>query len=562
MSECFPSFVKGDSLETREGLQEAEFNKALQAGGFKRERDRRVDAPAKNSDPLGAGTYLFSNCEWKDPSDDKDRTILLQGYQHLVERFPAAGRVCTFARFLEVVARFHDGWKPNAGRARKKQKTVDSMCCDDDASESASKTPDCKSFKAGTPFSTGAHVTIEPNDKWAAHKHVSGDDRSDLAVNPLRIATLSDMWTFNDGGKNCRIEASPLLGANCTVSADSPARPADHLEIGLSGSGGGGMLAGGSSLVHAGPADTAAAAAAAPSTGWTQSQQMVLRLGAQAAAGGALGKRDRDSLPSHSLLLEQMAKLRMRNPTPTPAHSHSPSPHGAAGASVGAAANPNWSRDMQGLTGMRQQSLAHMGQQQRIEFGGFHGSNLSNPGGAAALGMSGGGLPAGAQAGAAGGSCSTRELLLQNLREREYLTKKLLDEQTHSTSAQQTHMQALKGQTLQGLQGLSMPQTLPGSHLPLPMSLNRGGGGQAGGGLVGLVNGQLALNLLRADAGTASHAAAAPWGRLTLGGGMGAAGPAQGGGMGAAGPAQGGGMGAAGPAQVLHGPLGAGSGGM
>ena len=51
MSECFPNFVKGDTLETREGLQEAEFNKALQAGGVQRERDRRVDAPAKELRP-------------------------------------------------------------------------------------------------------------------------------------------------------------------------------------------------------------------------------------------------------------------------------------------------------------------------------------------------------------------------------------------------------------------------------------------------------------------------------------------------------------------------------
>jgi len=100
MSECFPDFVKGDTLETREGLQEAEFNKALQAGGFQRERDRRVDAPAKNSDPLGAGTYLFSKCEWKDPANDKARNELYQGFQHLAKRFPSAARCCSFSRFL------------------------------------------------------------------------------------------------------------------------------------------------------------------------------------------------------------------------------------------------------------------------------------------------------------------------------------------------------------------------------------------------------------------------------------------------------------------------------
>jgi hypothetical protein len=58
MSECFPNFVKGDTLETREGLQEAEFNKALQAGGFQRERDRRVDAPAKELRRLNGPTVI------------------------------------------------------------------------------------------------------------------------------------------------------------------------------------------------------------------------------------------------------------------------------------------------------------------------------------------------------------------------------------------------------------------------------------------------------------------------------------------------------------------------
>jgi hypothetical protein len=165
MSECFPNFVKGDTLETREGLQEAEFNKALQAGGFQRERDRRVNAPAKNSDPLGAGTYLFSNCEWKDPANEKDRSELHQGFRHLAERFPAAGRCCTFERFLEVVTRFHDGWQPNAGRARKKQKTADNSACDDDALLCSSLVKDGKGYKSGTCFGTGAHLTIDPIGK-------------------------------------------------------------------------------------------------------------------------------------------------------------------------------------------------------------------------------------------------------------------------------------------------------------------------------------------------------------------------------------------------------------
>ena len=186
MSECFPKLVKGDTLETRDGLQEAEFNKALQAGGFRRERDRRVDAPAKSSDPLGAGTYLFSNCQWKDPSNEKDRRDLMLRFQHLAERFPAAGKSCNFTHFIEVVTKFHDGWKPNAGRARKKQKTLENMACDDDAMSCSSKMSDksidmrmgamsCsdmkmsgfKSESRGTAFGTGATLSIDPAERRA-----------------------------------------------------------------------------------------------------------------------------------------------------------------------------------------------------------------------------------------------------------------------------------------------------------------------------------------------------------------------------------------------------------
>jgi hypothetical protein len=50
-----------------------------------------MDAPAKTSDPLGAGTYLFSNREWRDPSSRVGAEELAQGFRHLEERFPSAG---------------------------------------------------------------------------------------------------------------------------------------------------------------------------------------------------------------------------------------------------------------------------------------------------------------------------------------------------------------------------------------------------------------------------------------------------------------------------------------
>ena len=136
-------------------------------------------------------------------------------------------------------------------------------------------------------------------------------------------------------------------------------------------------------------------------------------------------------------------------------------------------------------------------------------------------GVSGGGLPIGAQAGAPGRPRSTTtELLLQNLRAQEYLTKKLLHEQAQQPqpSALQLQMPGLMGslqgvQGLQGLQGLQrqgiQPQTMPGvpggAH---GLSL------QPAGGMAGLAS---ILNR--------NPAPAAPgWAALTLGDGAGGGG--------------------------------------
>jgi len=241
MSESFPSFVKGDSLDTRDGLQEAEFNKALQAGGFRRERDRRVDAPAKNSDPLGAGTYLFSNCEWRDPTNETEIHDLVKGFQRLVQSYPAAGKSCSCERFLEVVAKFHAGWKPNAGRARKKQKTLE-MGCDDDTMSVSSKcsaqsmqdvrmgASDLKpGSKLGTPFGNGVNFHLNPSRGPSTPTGVS-----DLSRNPLNIATLGDMWTFH-GDECTRTEAMPFMGSNSMLSMgmQQHAACASDLDIGL-----------------------------------------------------------------------------------------------------------------------------------------------------------------------------------------------------------------------------------------------------------------------------------------------------------------------------------------
>eukprot|EP00288_Rhodomonas_lens_P014329 CAMPEP_0177693712 /NCGR_PEP_ID=MMETSP0484_2-20121128/2546_1 /TAXON_ID=354590 /ORGANISM="Rhodomonas lens, Strain RHODO" /LENGTH=333 /DNA_ID=CAMNT_0019204541 /DNA_START=41 /DNA_END=1039 /DNA_ORIENTATION=+ len=120
LSECCPECVRGCGVNQKYGIAEAEFNKAVQACGFIRERDRRVNAMTRSSDPLGAGMYLFSQRRWRDVNDPQDKAELESGWAALCERLPWISRQCTLDRFFELVSKFHDGWQPNAGRARKK----------------------------------------------------------------------------------------------------------------------------------------------------------------------------------------------------------------------------------------------------------------------------------------------------------------------------------------------------------------------------------------------------------------------------------------------------------
>ncbi|EKX38486.1 hypothetical protein GUITHDRAFT_165219 [Guillardia theta CCMP2712] len=199
LSECFPSCVKTDGGTSRYGLQEAEFNKAVQAGGFRRERDRRVNALTKRVDPLGAGMYLFSMRVWKDPSNPRDREELMQGWRHLVERFPQVAKVCSVDRFLEVVSKFHDAWQPNAGRARKKQKMQ--------ANEMAEKPLSSSSLTSPTLGSMDA----------------SSRRMSDLERHPLVIATMVDA-SIVGGGKNMNEHAKANLFQSAAVSQFLPSK--------------------------------------------------------------------------------------------------------------------------------------------------------------------------------------------------------------------------------------------------------------------------------------------------------------------------------------------------
>mmetsp|Transcript_44042 Transcript_44042/g.68854 ORF Transcript_44042/g.68854 Transcript_44042/m.68854 type:complete len:491 (-) Transcript_44042:84-1556(-) len=120
--ECCPRSVRCDEVTNLHGLAEAEFNKVLQAAGFQRERDRRVNAMTRSEDPSGAGMYLFCCRRWRDVNNPVDRGELVSGWKSICDSFPVVAQHCTLERFLSVISKFHDNWKPNAGRAKKKPK--------------------------------------------------------------------------------------------------------------------------------------------------------------------------------------------------------------------------------------------------------------------------------------------------------------------------------------------------------------------------------------------------------------------------------------------------------
>jgi len=119
LQRCCPSAVRVAVDSPRDGISEHEFNKLMQAEGFIRVRDRRAVATKKDSDPDGAGLYLFSNRRWRDPDSVEDFKVLEQAWHGMCQN-GVFQKECSFRAFLETVAMFRGSWKPRAGRMRRR----------------------------------------------------------------------------------------------------------------------------------------------------------------------------------------------------------------------------------------------------------------------------------------------------------------------------------------------------------------------------------------------------------------------------------------------------------
>lgn len=114
-SKMFPAYARtDDGCGFRDGVTEVQLNKELQRNGFSRTRDRRTGATKKSDDPKGAGMYLFSHLQWKDPSLAEDREALVAKYEQMAEKFPLIMSSCKLDRFLDVISSFQKEWAISA----------------------------------------------------------------------------------------------------------------------------------------------------------------------------------------------------------------------------------------------------------------------------------------------------------------------------------------------------------------------------------------------------------------------------------------------------------------
>eukprot|EP00961_Rhodomonas_salina_P169139 2278913-Rhodomonas_salina.1 len=77
-----PWTVREGDTGSRDGLSLAEFNKVLESNGFLKSRQRL----SRSSSAYGledAGSYCFAKRRWRDPSDDNDRSALIDGFRTL-----------------------------------------------------------------------------------------------------------------------------------------------------------------------------------------------------------------------------------------------------------------------------------------------------------------------------------------------------------------------------------------------------------------------------------------------------------------------------------------------
>eukprot|EP00960_Hanusia_phi_P059011 764048-Hanusia_phi.AAC.1 len=143
LEECCPSSIRNPaSAKGRRGLTMIEFNKSLERAGFRKMRDRRIDAATRQEDPTGgegdeaaeacrnidalllAGLCLFSFRQWKNPDNESKKWDLFKSWEYLVETFPHFGAECNWEKFLSVCKRYEEEWKPYSGAGRKMVKVV------------------------------------------------------------------------------------------------------------------------------------------------------------------------------------------------------------------------------------------------------------------------------------------------------------------------------------------------------------------------------------------------------------------------------------------------------
>ena len=124
LQETYPSLARAEYGGARDGLSEVEFNKLLQASGFRRVRNRKAGASNRAQDPLGAGLYMFSGIRWLDPDEPHEVKLLASGLAHLALKFPQLGGFTSggLEGILAILRRNRRWWEENAWqRARRRQ---------------------------------------------------------------------------------------------------------------------------------------------------------------------------------------------------------------------------------------------------------------------------------------------------------------------------------------------------------------------------------------------------------------------------------------------------------
>ncbi|EKX41708.1 hypothetical protein GUITHDRAFT_112122 [Guillardia theta CCMP2712] len=222
LCECCPSAVRLHTGGVKDGLSETEFNKALQAAGFERERDRRGKALNKLDDPLGAGMYLFSYRRWRNPSDPGDRAALEDAHDELCAQFPSNMQHCDLDRFLKVVSSFCEVWAPNAGRAKKRPRSTWKLSGQEEVISPVN-------HDVSSPGSCASPCVSPPSNKVQESSRILEECRSEQGARDCFRRTTSSGDRYRSGGDSEHIRlpsvaslvlnsnpSSPLAGSECS----------------------------------------------------------------------------------------------------------------------------------------------------------------------------------------------------------------------------------------------------------------------------------------------------------------------------------------------------------